>query len=212
MDLALIQAHHGVEDTICRHLPTWVRSADRVVFVTTEQTPLKLGVEQIRRGSGSHHGKELAERLIEMFVWSLGEVWDRFQLLEYDAFSLARAKVPDGGMAATVFPQNQPGAWAGKSYFHYPHFYSRTAVEKLLPHLIDVYERGEPDMAFSDRHIGRAAELAGIPVRDLRAEGLGFSRNTVKEKHWPALDSAVRSGARFFHGIKDVDTFRRIIR
>lgn len=212
MNLALIQAHHGVEATVSRHLPFWEASYDRVVFVTTKGSALKLPVEQIERGAGGHHGDELADRVVEMLEWALSQSWSMFGLFEYDAFHLAHMAPPLKGMSAIRYKQDNPTYWEGAFFLHYPHLYSREALAAIVPQLKAIRARGEVDTRYSDRFIGRAAELAGIPVQDLKAEKLGFSRDTITTADVPEMEKAVRKGAVAIHGVKTEDILAEILK
>lgn len=212
MDLALIQAHHGVEETVKRHLPFWRAVSRRVVFVTRVDAKLELEVEQIAIGTGGHHGQELAERIVGMFDWASKESWTTFGLFEYDAISLSMLAPPLEGMAALRYRQDRPDYWVGKFFLHYPHVYSRKAFDKIHPQLKEILSQKVIDTRYSDRFIGLAAERAGVPIMDLRAEKIGFSRDTITELDRSELIKAVRKGASFFHGIKDADTLKALIK
>lgn len=201
MILALVMAHSEARAAVVRHLPIWRRFADRVVITTPHDSELYIdGIEQVTIGQKSHHGEVSAGRISLTLRWALTQEWDVLQLHEYDSLCLAPGPVVhQNEIAALRYKQNKPWKYRGEFYLHYPHFYSRHAAQSMLALIPKVRQ---PDRWMSDRLLGVAAKMAHVSVNNLRANGTGWSKNTIEAAHYPQMIERIKAGARYIHGIK----------
>jgi hypothetical protein len=168
-------------------------------------------VGEIPIGHAEHNGELSAQRIISIFEFALTRDWDHLLLLEYDAIALSLPPdvMPDkGGVSAARYKQNKPYKFRGKFYLHYPMLFTREAVEKLIKFLPNIVSN---DRYFSDRFIGRAVELANIPVKNLIKTGRAYTKNTIEDRHIPNLIKAAKGGALFYHGIKSERVLNAIL-
>jgi hypothetical protein len=126
--------------------------------------------------------------------------------------------LPEHGAVAACRWPNEPHSpvpgktFKGAFYLHFPQIYSRLALE-LTVGTIRQAMKFTDEHGYTDRFLGRAVELAGVPVRDWRAEGLAYSWENISA-HPGRVDecvAAVQAGALFSHGIKDEKSLRRIV-
>lgn len=213
--LTMIMTHKEALPTVRRHLPIWENCPGKIFFTSPVDSMMmeKIGKHpELAIGFAEHHGELSAQRIIEIFKFALEyyEEWDHLLLMEYDAFALditVDVIPPPGGVSATKYLQNKPIKFKGKFYLHYPMLFTRIATEKVYKYLPEIKRN---DRHFSDRFIGRAVELARIPVRDLMKEKKAYTKNTILHKHHSQLREAVKNGAIFFHGVKDEETLKVI--
>jgi len=141
--------------------------------------------------------------------------------MEYD--SLTWGPIPDravpvhGSMAATRFV-NEPSSpipgktFKGSFYLHFPQLYSRLACELVIG-TIESSMSLDAEHGYTDRFLGLAVELSGVPVLDWKSMGLSYSHQDIS-KHPHRVDeciAAVKAGALFSHGIKDEPSLARIM-
>jgi len=211
MILTIVMTHGDALETTLRHEPLWKKFCDELVYTGPTEDILRIqaAIEPYHpMGLAEHHGETAFRRLWSTLRWAsaLHGGWDMLQLHEYDsiAFGPAPALLP-GEMAAIAYKQNKPEKFKGPSYLHYPHFYTPEALDRIVTALWKV---PTPDKWYSDRAIGFAAQIGNVPVKNLR--GKAFSKNTIASKHLDAALSARRSGATYFHGVKDAPTFEAL--
>lgn len=211
--LQLIMTHKEAKETVIRHLPIWENISKNIIFTSPEDSKMEIepfSYKEVLIGKAEHHGEISAQRIINIFEYALSKEWEYLLLMEYDSFAL---NIPEEifpkpeGVSAAVYVQNKPIKFRGKFYLHYPMFFTREGAKKTLSKLFVVKTN---DRNFSDRFIGRAVEHAKIPVNNLLAKRLAYSKNTIEERHYPLLRSAVRQGAVFFHGVKNIQTLSQI--
>jgi len=214
--LQVVMTHKDSVETVARHLPIWEGITKNIIFASPEDSYMSEGkfingYPEVRLGQAEHHGELSAQRIIKIFEFALKQDWEYFLLQEYDSFALALPKevMPDkGGVSAALYNQNKIGKYKGRFYLHYPMLFDRGGCKKVYENLPRVVTR---DRYFSDRFIGRAVEFAKIPVNDLLSNKKAFSKNTILPEHYSKLREAVKEGAVFFHGVKDVETLRIIM-
>lgn len=210
---SIIFAHAAARDTVLRHLPFWQATSARQIFVNPRDAALALpGFEEHLIGRAEHHGRESNRRTRHALALIRDCATPWAVLHEYDSIALAipeAALPPPGGFAGTVLPNEHPHRWTGKFFVHYPHIVTPAAAGALLAAMEQMPPDAEQGM--SDRYIGLAAEIAGVPVHDFGARGLSFTRNTIKPDHLADAETAARNGALFWHGIKTETCLARIL-
>jgi len=209
--LSIIMTHKEALPAVRRHLPIWNKHLEKIVFTSPVDSMMGSELEETGIGNAEHNGEISAQRIMKIFEFALSypETWEYLLLLEYDALALGLPEyIFSEGVSAAKYSQNKPIKFKGKFYLHYPMLFKREAFERVYSCLDAVKTR---DRYFSDRFIGKAVELARIPVKDLIREGKAYSKNTIKQEHHKALKQAVRNGAIFFHGIKTEETLRIIL-
>lgn len=215
--LQLIMTHKEALPTVKRHLPIWENISKNIIFVSPKNSYMEegrfvFGYPEARIGDAEHSGELSRQRIVEIFEYAISLEWDYLLLLEYDAFALALPKevIPEKeGVSAIKYKQNKPIKYKASFYLHYPMLFTREGLKKTYWKLSDVKTN---DRFFSDRFIGRAVELARIPVKDLLKMKKGYSKNTIEPKHYQKLKQAVAEGAIFFHGVKNTETLSHIIK
>lgn len=217
--LCLVMAHGAAAACVERHLPLWQRAAGEVVVFSPWDDPLlpRDGtVVTHHHGISSRYGEENNHRTREALRYALCRSKSLTLLCEYDAVVWDQipeaARPPAGGLSAARF--TEPREWAGirfagSQYLHFPILIDRAALRPLVTQL----DRLAPDAegGYADRLIGFAAGLARLPVNDLLAKGLSFTRDTIEGGAVGRCRAAVAAGARFSHGIKTARTLDRIL-
>lgn len=222
--LGVVMAHGAVQATVERHLPYWLRVCDMVEVWVPEGEGFKLPggvlvIEAVANG-GAYSGATSERTTIAMGAASDHDP-EFVMLLEYDAMvwgPISRRRMPEHGhVAACCWPNEAQSPVPGKTfkgsfYLHFPHIYSRLALE-LTVGTIRQAMKFTDEHGYTDRFLGRAVELAGVPVRDWRAEGLAYSWENISGHPGRVAEcvEAVRGGALFSHGIKDEASLRRIL-
>ena len=102
-------------------------------------------------------------------------------------------------------------------YLHFPHLYTRTALEKMLAVAESGQVSWDAEHGYVDRWLGFLAHKAGVPVLNYRANGLGYSYENISyggrfPHRVDEAAQAVSNGAIFSHGVKDRRTLERIAR
>lgn len=206
--LTIVMTHKEALPTVKRHLPIWENCPGKIVFVSPEDSKMNIPgpnpYNETPIGQAEHSGLLSALRITEIFKFALEypEEWDHLLLMEYDSFALGLPKdviPPPGGISSGIHPQNKPIKFKGKFWTHYPVLLTRTATEKILEALPGIKTN---DRLYSDRFIGRAVELANIPVNNLSKKGLAYARNTIEQKHISQVREAAKNGCLFWHGVK----------
>lgn len=212
--LQIVMTHKDALPTVRRHYNIW-RNISKDIILTS---PVDSGMEikdsddfnQHFIGEAEHNGEKSAQRIIKIFEFALEQRWEYLLLNEYDSFALS---LPDdvmpepGGVSAAKYKQNKPIKFKGKFYLHYPMLFSREGMHRTYTMLDQVKTN---DRYFSDRFIGRAVEMAKVPVRNLLKNKRAFSKNTIKPEHYGKLKQAVKDRALFFHGVKNLETLSHI--
>jgi len=214
--LSIIMTHKEAVPTVRRHLHLWDMVSGDKIFISPADSKMDFGEAQFPYpqsliGEAEHSGEKSAQRIEQIFITVKEFEWDLLLLMEYDSFALGLPPdvIPaEGGVSAATYTQNKPIKFRGKFYLHYPMLFTREGFNKTLAMLPRVQTK---DRYFSDRFIGRAVEYANIPVNNLLANKKAYSKNTILPEHYEKLGKAVKEGAVFFHGVKDIETLSRII-
>lgn len=221
----VVMAHGAAQATVRRHLPYWLRVCGEVeIWVPagegfTLDTPGAYVFEAIPN-RGAYSGAT-SERCTVAMEAALDTGLPYTLLMEYDALTwgpIPDAAVPAHGEVAAPRWPNEPHTpvpgktFRGAFYLHFPQLYSRLALE-LTVGTIRQAMRSTDEHGYTDRFLGRAVELAGVPVRDWRAAGLSYSWENISghERRVVECVAAVRAGAFCSHGIKDEVSLRRIL-
>lgn len=223
--LGVVMAHGAAEATVLRHLPYWLRVCDQVeIWVPAGEgfpiyTPGAVVIEAVPNAGG--YSAATSERTFVAMQAAMDHNHEFVMLLEYDAMvwgPIPASALPEHGAVAACRWPNEPHSpipgktFLGAFYLHFPHLYSRLALE-LTVGTIRQAMRFSDEHGYTDRFLGRAVELAGVPVRDWRAEGLAYSYENISKHPGRVLEciEAVRRGTLFSHGIKDDASLQRIL-
>lgn len=217
----IVMAHAGTEAAVHRHIKHWRSENGTLVFTSPIGFAPNLPNETVVEiGEREHHGLVSAKRIVDILTYALQSRWDILELNEYDSFCTDRSltQPQPNGLTGIFYVQNKPHEFQGLYYIHYPHTYTRQAVEKLIPVLNAMIEEQAPyDVHYSDRFIGLGVQACNtmqhgaIPITDLRSKSLAYSRNTISfPKHKAALSLALARGAVSFHGVKTADIYEFI--
>ena len=223
--LGVVLAHGAAEATVRRHLPYWLRVCRFVeIWVPTGEgfplhTPGACVIEAIPNGGA--YSAATSERCFTALAAARDHDHEFTMLLEYDAMVWGplreRAMPEHGEVAAIRFPNEATSPIPGKTfrgafYLHFPHLYSSLALELVVGTMREAMHFTD-EHGYTDRYVGRAVELAGVPVRDWRAAGLAYSWENISKHDHRVVEcmDAVQAGALFSHGIKDEASLRRIL-
>lgn len=222
--LGVVMAHAAAEATVRRHLPYWLRVCDLVEVWVPEGHGFKLPegaivIEAVENGGA--YSAATSERTTIAMGAAMDHDHEFVMLLEYDAIVWgpipARVLPEHGAVAACRWPNEPHSPVPGKTfkgafYLHFPQLYSRLALE-LTVGTIRQSMTFTDEHGYTDRFLGRAVELAGVPVRDWRAEGLAYSYENISAHPGRVAEcvEAVRRGVLFSHGIKDEASLRRVL-
>lgn len=229
--LGVVLSHLSARDNTIQHVPYWHRVCDRILLYTPVGQRLNLNDPRITEyeafvDSKFHAGDTVNRRIHTALKEALKTDYRYIILFEYDSLCWGpiwdRAVPPEGSMGSCLFHNEDYDVIPGKHfespiYLHFPHLYTRTALEKMLA----VAERGEvawdAEHGYVDRWLGFLAHKAGVPVLNYRANGLGYSYENISYggRYPQRVDEAahaVANGAIFSHGVKDRRTLERIAR
>lgn len=223
--LGVVLAHGAAEATVRRHLPYWLKVCQQVeIWVPVGEafpmhTPGASVVEAVPNG-GAYSGAT-SQRCFEALAGACESNFEFTALFEYDSLTwgpIPDKAIPEHGEVAGIRWPNElkspvPGkTFAGAFYLHFPQLYSRLGLELTVGAMREAMQFTD-EHGYTDRYVGRAVELAGLPVKDWRAMGLAYSwENISRHEHRVAeCVEAVRRGALFSHGIKDEASLRRIL-
>lgn len=224
--LGVVLAHGDAAPSVRRHLPLWQKVCGEILVVVPEDQCFDLGdgvpvVETVP--NGGKYSTETNRRAANALRIAQGAAKEipLVMLLEWDSLvwgPIPLHAVPEwGSMAATKFPAEprspiHPRTFAGSFYLHFPHLYTRLALDLVLG-TIDQNIPLDAEHGYTDRFLGLAVEKAGVPVLDWRAKGLSFSWENISAhpERVAACRQAVQRGALFSHGIKDEASLRQIL-
>lgn len=196
--------HKEAIPTVKSHLPIWEGITNELFFISPIDSQMNIkGIKEIAIGEAEHHGEKSAQRIIQIFEFALRLNWEYILLMEYDSFALEVAEIdlPDeSGVSAPVYLQNNHKKFTAKFSLHYPMLFTRDGFGKTYNYLNKVVDCN--DRYYSDRFIGKAVEISQIPVKNLFSINRAFTRNTITKDYEPALQRAIKAGAKFFHGVK----------
>ena len=228
--LGVVMSHAKAKENTQRHIPYWFKVCDHILLYTPENQKLKLNDPRIEELEAFGDPREHAGIAISLRTHSaLKEAltrkeYDYIILFEYDSLCWGpipdSAVPPEGSMGCSMFENEPYDVIAGIKflspiYLHFPHLYTRTAVEKMLAAADDGRVRWDAEHGFVDRWLGMLAHVAGVPVLDYRAMNLGYSWENISysgpfPKRVEECVTAVKNGAVFSHGVKDAETLKRI--
>ena len=209
--LQIIMSHREALPTVERHKPIWMSVTKNTIFVSPINS--LMGVKnEAAIGFRQHHGELSAQRIVGIFdLANHLNNWDYLLLNEYDSFALS---LPEdviseaGGISAAAYKQNKPDKFKAGFYVNYPILFTKEAVRKIRIHLPNIKSL---DRYYSDRFIGRAIEIGGIPIKNLRRNKRAFTKNTILPEHYDKLRKAVKAKCVFFHGVKNLEVLSQII-
>jgi len=223
--LGVVMAHGAAQATVRRHLPYWLRVCQQVEIWVPEGEGFDLNVpgamvmEAVPNAGG--YSAATSQRFALAMQCALDMGYDFTLLLEYDAMvwgPIPDRAVPEHGEVAAIKWPNEPVSpvpgltFPGAFYLHFPHLYSRLALELTVGTMRQAM-RFSDGHGYADRYVGRAVELAGVPLKDWRGMGLAYSWANISHHEHRVAEcvEAVRAGALFSHGIKDEASLRRIL-
>lgn len=203
----LVMAHNDpiARATYERHKPfygehTVFSPADKRLGVTNEQS----------YGRASHHGGQSIAR----FKHALAICAHHGEAVIHEYDSVAWGGFDDcqrEGVWCNLFRDTDPRRkFKGTHFTHPPLLFRGDALAKIMavaPRIPNEAEGG-----FWDRWLGYVCEIAGVPMHDYWAAGLGFSRNTIEPHDDKAFQHAIEEGRRFFHGVKRKETSELALR
>lgn len=215
--LQIVMTHSEAKETTSRHTPYWERISKNIVFVSPKDKFLFVpGFLSSAIGKAEHHGELSASRIEQTFEMAKLLNWDTLFLYEYDALITKLTEdilPPAKGISAPVYRQNKPIKFKARFYTHYPMIFTREGFDKTYETMKTIKGGGRArDREYSDRFIGLAIQLAGIPVKNLFKNRRAFTKNTIRPHHYKELRFAVnKEGASCFHGVKDLNTLIIIV-
>lgn len=204
--LVVTMAHRGTEQHCRTHLPFW-QAQGEVVFFSPADLKVRLKEHQVwSHGHYGHHSPQANQRFLAMLKLCAETKASQFVIHEYDSICFSPiVGIPDdhiAGIAYTDCTPNRP--FAGSHFIHPPLFLSRPVLLRVIEILSGIREQ---ERFMWDRWLGLCCECGGIPIYDLRARGLGYSRNTIELRDLPAAIEATKNGTACFHGIKSQQVF-----
>lgn len=207
----IVMGHKDAQATFDRHMPIWEKNGYPIIVVTPENNPVSTNHALIRIGARQHHGREAIERFVRILQVGVEAGYPFILFDEYDSFCL---EIPfrimtEKGIHGWDWRDKDPAnGFKGTHFIHPPLFMDiETAVQivqasETLRHMGD--ERG-----FWDRWVGMICEKQGIPIHT--TETFHFSRNTIEQGHMALLFDALKSGAKWFHGVKTEPVYNMIM-
>lgn len=227
--LGVILAHAKAKPIFLQHLPYWFKICDRLIVVTPEKQKLGLNDPRIEEleiypDKGSY-STDTNRRCWYAMKAALERQNDTpyVMLFEYDSLCWSpiptRAAPAEGEVACTVWPNEPVTPIPGKPfiapfYMHFPHLYSRTALEKIVE-AMETTVPWDAEWGYTDRYVGLAAYRSGVSVKDWRSVGLSYSYENISysgrfPQRVEECVRAVKLGAFCSHGVKDERTLKRI--
>jgi hypothetical protein len=208
--LGIVLAHGKAVATCVRHLPVWLQSCDRVIFVTPCNDRLCLeDIAQYSVGvSAGRYDASVSFRCREALRFASLTDYTHVALFEYD--SLIFGEFPDMGPAGVMAPMIYPfePQFKGRGYPHFPQLYTRDAARRVVKAMDTIPLAAE--QGFTDRYVGLAIQEAGLQISDVHRTGLAYTENHITRDKLEAAVVAYSKGARWSHGIKDQIVFETL--
>lgn len=208
-------AHGDAAETFHRHLPLWKGLGvddGSCLVLSPVNDPIKCRAwVNYQVGQASHAGPDAKARL----EWLL-KYLSRFEdvthhlIFEYDSFCTAPAppRQLEGGLSGILFRNKEPERFSAVVYPNPPWMIDHTSLLKMTEAFAQnptITQGG-----FADRWLAAVAVQARVPIMEY--EYPGFSRGTITEADYPALERAKLWGATMFHGVKDKRTLDLILK
>lgn len=194
-----VMAHGAAQETFNRHLPLWLAHKAKVVVVCPENDPIEsIPLERMKFGDAERAGPQAHARLRHMHEYLCTSGVQYHLICEYDSFLLTDPVLSPGLWGIVQMNKQSPDFLAHR-YPNPPWLIdnvSLAAMWDVAERYPLLYEGGE-----ADRYWAALAELAGVPILSYRPGG--FTKGTITVEDYPALQAAIKAGARAFHGIKD---------
>lgn len=214
--LGVVLAHGKARDTVIRHLPYWFKICEKLLVVTPIGQPLNLNNPDVTElqlvADGGSYSTSTNQRCYEALKAGYAVGTPFVMLWEYDSLAwgpVPLGAIPERGSMAAIYWQNErispihPKTFMGNFYLHFPHLYSRQGLELVIGTMESSMNMTE-EHGYTDRFLGLAVELSGIPVLNWTGLGLSYSFEDITS-HGARIDGcihAVQNGALFSHGIK----------
>ena len=181
-----------------RNIALYAHLFDEVVVLCPNDSPVDLeGFKSEMVGVSGHSGEESIKRVIEGLKIGAKSGYDLIAFTEYDGVFLRRPKWFDG-MQSNVHGDSDVERWGVDFYCHSPCIFSKEWLKKFVDGM-KLDARGE---WYGDRWLANQVKDMGIPLRNLRETGEGYSQNTIDERYEEDFKKAVEAGAYCLHGIK----------
>lgn len=218
--MAIVLAHGKAQAAVDRHLPEWRKNAGTIVFFTPCNDRLDTCYPQYSIGDSDAYSPSTNERTRAALRFASYADVRYVLLIEYDSLvfgeipkwaypepyeiTCPRFKVEPGGW----YKGGEDGGFKGSQFLHFPILMSIQACRKIADAMdgLPLFAEG----GLTDRYVGLAAELAGVKIKDLWESGIVYTHNRITSEMIPEAVQAIERGARWSHGIKDEDVYRRM--
>ena len=182
--IGVVMSYAKARDVTVSHLPYWLKVCDRLIIMVPEGQRLELGnsrVTEIDMGQDTkfHAGEDIHRRIYHGLREALKTDYQYIMAIEHDSLCwspiLDRAIPKEGELGACMFHNEDydpvPGIrFISPIYIHFPHLYTRTALEKMLALLDSGEVSFTAEHSYIDRWLGLLAHKAGVPVLNYRSK------------------------------------------
>jgi len=199
--ICYVFARKEEEAVLRRNIALYAHLFDEVVILCPNDSPVNLiGFKNKLVGVSGHSGKESIERGMEAFRLGAKSGYDLVVFTEYDGVFLKRPNWFDG-MQSNIHFDSDVERWGVDFYCHAPVIFSLEWLKRFVDGM-KLDGRGE---WYGDRWLANQVQDIGIPVRNLRETGEGYSQNTIDERYEEDFKKSVEAGAYCLHGIKSAN-------
>lgn len=196
--LCIVLGHGKQQAVFDRHLPYWENLGLPMLIGCPDDDPLQTNHTRFFTGPSSKNGPLAKRRLINLLKRINSERCNYAVVFEYDSLCLLDKLEPRHGFRGVLKANSEPERFYAPRYATAPWMIDRATVVALLNAAATYPEILEEGM--DDRLLSAWAWLARVPV--VGHGERGASENTFTPTLWSNLYDAVRSGAKWVHGVK----------
>lgn len=219
--LITIFAHAGTEPIVRRHFPLWERHGCDLLILSPTDAPIRqefrcARLSYLNSGQSQYAGPVAIARFKTAFNWLSVSSYDRFLVLEYDAFCLS-PEIPNVGCndplpraaqaSGSAFWGNRMATnnpWWSRAFktpwlFYAPWLFSKTTLQRLC----EAFEQmpNSIEGGCFDRYLDKALSIAGLTSADWDQRGFAMEKIT-EPAGCDAMTRAIKYGATMIHGVK----------
>lgn len=207
----LVMAHRDAQPTFDRHKHLWEKNGYPIIVICPEDNPVSTNHALIKIGSRQHHGKQAVDRFVKVINIGVEAGYPFILFDEYDSFCL---EIPIKlmsmkGVHGFVWRDGDPkNGYKGNYFIHPPLLIDLESAVQIVQASETLRHMGD-EKGFWDRWLGMVCEKQGIPMNT--TEKFHFTRNTIEQGHFGLLAESLKSGAKWFHGVKSKEAYNMIM-
>lgn len=194
---AIILTHASASDVTIRHIPTWLKFFDLLIFICPEDEPFYHSAgTTLLSGLSCHSGLEACKRM--RYACKIASEYDESIIMEYDTLIFKQPKIIEDKILGSSLFVNTPQTSTSLWWLHSPWLTTQSNWEKLSQSSLEI------EATYTDRWLAAACDGAEILPQSLpHSYSTNYFKNTI-ENWWEieAANGAVMSGGVAVHGVK----------